>query len=290
MPIRSSPEWEARAQAFARFLVELVDEIHVVDPNHPIVHRDAEDAYLSWLRDAMADGRQRPWFVYGVNSYTPRLAEILASWPGQEFDVALMVSEFAPGGMSPADRPEGFRSMWRAIRAAQGRVIGGAVYAWTTDGPEEVDRVFGLVDGAGSPVDGSFATIAAMFRGAERLEVRRTDADQVPPVEARIWSLARGAIVALQDGQGKELLLPSAVSSVMGNLSNIPKEAVGDGDLEILKVGDAQRVAWQQAAGLTAEWWVTWRPAGEPYSKVTFLIQERAGGPPRIAYIYHGPR
>ncbi len=289
MPIRSSPEWEARARAFAQFLVELVDEVHMADPNHPIVHRDAEDAYLSWLREAMADGRKRPWFIYGVNSYTPRLAEILAAWPGQGFDVALLVSEFAPGGLSPADRPEGFRSMWRTIRAAQGRVIGGVVYAWTTSGPEEVDRVFGLVDRDGKPVDGSFATIAALFHGVERGELRRSD-NQSPPVEARIWSLARDAIVTLQDGRGKDLLPPSAASSVMGNLSDIPKEAVSDRDLEITKVRDAQRVAWQQAAGISGEWWVTWRPAGEPYHKVTFLIQERAGRALQVGYIYHGPR
>jgi hypothetical protein len=203
--------------------------------------------------------------------------------------VALFVSEFAPGGMSPADRPQGFRSMWRTIRAAQARVLGGAVYAWTTDGPEEIDRVFGLVDRDGNPVDGSLATVGAIFRGVEREELRRAD-DPAAPVDQRIWALARDAVVTLQDGRGRELLPPHALTSVMGNLQDIPREAVRPGDLEILKVRDPQRLSWQQGAGISAEWWATWRPVGEPYRKVTFLIQEMANGTLQVGYIYHGPR
>ena len=176
MPIRSDPAWEQRARDFAAFYVELIDRVRAADPNHPIVHRDAEDAYLTWLRDALQAGGRRPWFIYGVNAYTPRLAEILTSWPGQGWDVPLLVSEFAPGGMSPADRPEGFRSMWKMIRGANGWVLGGAVYAWTTDGPEEVDRVFGLVDADGSPVDGAFAAVGSFYRGV----ARQADAEPTP--------------------------------------------------------------------------------------------------------------
>jgi len=79
-----------------------------------------------------------------------------------------MVSEFAPGGMSPSDRPQGFRSMWKMTRGASDWVLGGAVYAWTTDGPEEVDRVFGLVDADGNPVDGAFAMVGSLYRGMSR--------------------------------------------------------------------------------------------------------------------------
>jgi hypothetical protein len=168
MPIRSEPAREQRARDFASFYVELIDKVHAADPNHPIVHRDAEDAYFSWLREAMQTGGRRPWLIYGVNAYTPRLAEILSSWPSHGWDVPLMVSEFAPGGMSPSDRPQGFRSMWKMIRGASDWVLGGAVYAWTTDGPEEVDRVFGLVDADGNAVDGAFAMVGSLYQGMAR--------------------------------------------------------------------------------------------------------------------------
>jgi hypothetical protein len=76
----------------------------------------------------------------------------------------LLVSEFAPGGTGPVDRPQAFRALWATIRSYPDWVIGGAVYTWTTDGPEELDRVFGLVDGDGRPRDGALATIAELYR------------------------------------------------------------------------------------------------------------------------------
>jgi hypothetical protein len=41
------PSREARADAFASFYVELIDAIHALDPNHPVVYRDAEDLYFA---------------------------------------------------------------------------------------------------------------------------------------------------------------------------------------------------------------------------------------------------
>jgi hypothetical protein len=76
----------------------------------------------------------------------------------------------------------------------------------------------------------------------------------------------------------------------MGNLQDIPREAVRPGDIEIVTVRDPQRLSWQQSAGVRGEWWAAWRPLGEPYHKVTFLIQELAGGTLQVGYTYHGPR
>jgi hypothetical protein len=164
MHLVGDPLLEARADAFAQWYVDLIDEIHRVDPDHPIIYRDAEEAYLPRMRTALnATGVTRPWFVYGINIYTPRLAEVLAAWSSQGLDVALLVSEFAPGGAGPVDRPPGYREMWGMIRGYPDQVLGGAPYVWTTEGPEEVDRVFGLVDGDGQPVDGSLAAIGQMF-------------------------------------------------------------------------------------------------------------------------------
>lgn len=90
---------------------------------------------------------------------------MIVQWPRRGIDAALWVSEFAPGGMAVPDRPEGFRQMWEYIGDNSGRVLGGAVYAWTRNGPEEVDRTFGLTDDE-KPVDGrSLAALAELFGG-----------------------------------------------------------------------------------------------------------------------------
>jgi hypothetical protein len=289
MPLRSDAAWEQRARDFAAFYVTLIDRVRAADPNHPIVHRDAEDAYLTWLRDEMRKSGRRPWFIYGVNTYTPRLGEILTAWPNQDWDVPLLVSEFAPGGMSPADRPQGFREMWSMIRAANGWVLGGAVYAWTTDGPEEVDRVFGLVDADGEPVDGAFQAVGSFFRGVARQhETERTSPSVVR--DERVWTFARSAIASIQAGQSANLLPAEAEASVMGDVNAISLGPVADADLEIQRVRDARRVAWARDAGVTGEWWVTWRPPEQVGRKLTFVVQERDGGALGVRYIYYGPR
>jgi hypothetical protein len=165
MKVRGDPLLEARADAFAAFYVELIDAIHSADPHHPVVYRDAEEAYLPRIRDALnASGVHRPWFVYGVNIYTPRLAELVERWPALGLDAPLMISEFAPSGAGPSDRPGGYRDLWRMIRSRPEYVLGGAPYVWLTQGPEEVDRIFGMVDEAGRPVDDSLAAIARLYR------------------------------------------------------------------------------------------------------------------------------
>ena len=53
--------------------------------------------------------------------------------------------------------------MWGFIRRNPDWVLGGAVYAWTRNGPEGVDRNFGLTDD-GAPVDGrSLDMLNALF-------------------------------------------------------------------------------------------------------------------------------
>jgi hypothetical protein len=289
MPVRSDPAWEQRARDFATFYVELADKVHAADPEHPVIHRDAEDAYFTWLRDAFGTSTSRPWFIYGINAYTPRLAQILAGWPGQGWDVPLLVSEFAPGGMSPADRPQGFRSMWKMVRGASGWVLGGAVYAWTTDGPEEVDRVFGLVDADGRPVDGAFDAIAATFRGA----ARQPTTERSNPGEAhdeRVWAFAHTAIDAIQHGKAADLLPVTADTSIMGDVNAVTREPVHDQDLTVERVRDARRVSWDKDAGITGEWWISWLPPDQPRHKLTFMVQQANDGSFGVRYIYRGPR
>jgi hypothetical protein len=80
--------------------------------------------------------------------------------------VALWVSEFAPGTMAVPDRPDGFVKMWGYVRRHPDYVLGGAVYAWTRNGPEGVDRNFGLTDD-GTSVDGKSLDILSSLFHAE---------------------------------------------------------------------------------------------------------------------------
>lgn len=159
------PEARARADAFAAFLPRLVDRIHELDPRHPVVYRDAEDVYLGRIVTAFAqDGVPRPWLVYGANVYsTPRLRSIVGAWPSQWPGHALLISEFAPGGAGPAERPLGFQQQWAIIRQSANTVLGGLAYTWATNGPEDLDRVFGLVDPQGVPTDTALSALSAAY-------------------------------------------------------------------------------------------------------------------------------
>lgn len=160
-----NPAVREQADAFAAFLPRLVDTIHELDPNHPVIYRDAEDVYLPRLKAAFAaTGVDRPWLVYGANVYAePRLQQIIGAWPSQFVDVPLVISEYAPGGHGPTDRPLGYQEDWATIRSRPGTVLGGLAYTWATNGPEQLDRVFGLVDQQGAPTDGALAALSASY-------------------------------------------------------------------------------------------------------------------------------
>jgi hypothetical protein len=162
---RNDPAVRARAAAFAAFLPVLVDRINALDPDHPVLYRDAEDVYLPTLAAAFrADGVERPWLVYGANVYSSaRLQQIVAAWPSQWLGGPLVISEFAPGGVSPAERAVGFEQDWAIIRSRPDVVLGGIAYTWATNGPEQLDRVFGLVDAQAIPTDGALAALSATY-------------------------------------------------------------------------------------------------------------------------------
>ena len=160
-----NPAVRAQADAFAAFLPRLVDRVHELDPNHPVIYRDAEDVYLPRLKASFeATGVDRPWLVYGANVYAePRLQQIISAWPSQFLDMPLVISEYAPGGDGPTQRPLGYQEDWATIRSRPGVVLGGLAYTWATNGPEQLDRVFGLVDAQGVPTDGALAALSAAY-------------------------------------------------------------------------------------------------------------------------------
>lgn len=289
MKVRGDPVLERRADAFADFYVALVEQVHQLDPNHPVTYRDAEDAYLPRLRDALnRGGAHREWFVYGVNIYTPRLRQVLDNWPAQGLDAALLVSEFAPGGAGPSERPAGYREMWSMVRAHDTEVIGGAPYVWTTNGPEEVDRIFGLVDASGQPVDGSLAEIGRFYRGEAAIESEQQRQDVGRQCDERVSTLAWRTIQELQANSRQPLFQASSPPTVMGQLDNLPADTLRAEDLRFERAAAPARQAWQRASGFGAEWWATWSPPSRPGSQLGLLIRERAGQV-EVAYVYHGP-
>jgi beta-galactosidase/beta-glucuronidase len=175
-PTDEQASWSS---AWSGLLVEIAEAIHARDPDHPVLYREAEDAYAPWLARALAERpADRPWLIYGVNAYTPRLNEILEQWPARGIETSLFVSEFAPLDAPRGERADRFREIWGVIRSAPAYVLGGAVYVWSTDGPEEVDRRFGLVDEQAVPVDDTLDAIAALYHG---------DAEQARrPIVARV--------------------------------------------------------------------------------------------------------
>ena len=161
----NNPDARARADAFAAFLPRLVDRIHQLDPLHPVLYRDAEDVYLGRITHAFDQlPADRPWLVYGANVYsTDRLRQVIGQWPAQWPGRPLVISEFAPGGVGPAERPIGFQQQWSIIRSRPDVVLGGLAYTWATNGPEDLDRVFGLVDPNGAPTDGSLTALSQVY-------------------------------------------------------------------------------------------------------------------------------
>jgi hypothetical protein len=285
---KGDPVYEARADAFATFYVELIDRIHALDPDHPVVYRDAEDGYVIRLRDALLrDGVRRPWFVYGINIYTTRLAEVIAAWPSYGLDSALLISEFGPGGAGPADRPHGYRELWQIIRSQPRYVLGGAPYVWTTQGPEEADRIFGMVDRDAKPVDGSFAAISRIYRGEAAAEPADA-AGAERACSSAVAEVARATIADLQAAPYDIQFQARTPPVVIGQLDNLPPDLLRPADFRFERTGDPARRAWQRQTGSGEEWWVTWHPPSRPAEQVAMLIRE---GPElvELAYIYHGP-
>src|SRR5205085_6295213 len=142
----------------------LIDKVHSLDPNHPVIYREAEIPMVPTIVDALkASGDMRPWFLYGTNIYGKDPSGILDAWPAFGLDRPLVVSEFGWDAPFGDGRAQGYLAMWRAIRARSTYVMGGAPYVWTVKGPEPVDAKWGLMSPASTPVDATFGTLSAAW-------------------------------------------------------------------------------------------------------------------------------
>lgn len=156
---------------FGRVFIEIADMIHELDPNHPVIYREAEDQFLDHVIRAFdRGGVSRPWLLYGMNIYTPRIDQILSGWPSGGLDKPLFVTEFGPNEFSDySERTDTYLAMWRSIRSHPGYVLGGAPYVWMAPGPEPVDSFYGLMDAeTASPVDDTFGMLTAEFKAIPR--------------------------------------------------------------------------------------------------------------------------
>ncbi|MBI2953198.1 MAG: hypothetical protein HYY30_02715 [Chloroflexi bacterium] len=151
--------------SFGPFYLGLADLFHELDPDHPVIYREAEGYLLpAMVNVSLNDLDERPWLLYGVNIYSLELNNFLETWPDYEFDRPLLVSEFGAESYWTGDRAQGYLDMWRSIRAHSDYVLGGAAYAWTTEGPEPTDQKWGLMDGESHPVDATFPLLASDWR------------------------------------------------------------------------------------------------------------------------------
>lgn len=158
---------DERRQAFADFYHTLIHLFNQQDPNHPVIYREAEDAYDLLILDVaghIAGYDQHPWLLYGMNIYTMRLQELLDRWPSEAPNLPLIISEFGAEPTTEGGRADGYLSMWHMIRDHPSFVLGGAPYTWTTEGPEPTDEKWGLMDGESKPVDSTFEALASEWR------------------------------------------------------------------------------------------------------------------------------
>jgi hypothetical protein len=169
-------------------------------------------------------------FVYGVNFYTDRIGPALTDWVANTgLDAPLLVSEYAPAGMSRSQRPAGLAHMYGLIRSAGPRVVGSAPYTWTTAGPEAVDAYFGLVDAEGRAVDATAAELARMYG-----------------VPAPMWTLGTGTAQEQASGTDLPRLLGEAVQAASQQTELAGDEIVAgvesraaDADVELGLAADA---------------------------------------------------
>jgi hypothetical protein len=176
------------ARRFAAFYVDVYKTVRAHDDTHPVIYREAEDVRAAYFKEAFDAAAVKPdGFVFGMNFYTPRIADALDAWPTRGLDVPVLISEFAPAGVPPSARASAFRDLWGKIQHHERYVLGAAPYAWTTDGPEAVDRIFGLTDGHGHPVDPALSALQKIFRGGSAFgELLPAPSPPTPPVGLRL--------------------------------------------------------------------------------------------------------
>ncbi|MSQ15666.1 MAG: hypothetical protein EXR50_07380 [Dehalococcoidia bacterium] len=173
-------------RAFVIFYLKIADIVHYTDPDHPVIFREAEDPFVPEISAILMDDPvQRPWLLYGANVYSLEIRRILDEWPQQGMERPLFVTEFGADPAWDGGRTANYVLMWREIRSHPEYVLGGAPYAWTTEGPELTDKIWGLMDANAKPVDGTFQGLTQEWLSEER--PTNTHCSQEVEPMPRVW-------------------------------------------------------------------------------------------------------
>jgi hypothetical protein len=153
------------------------------------------------------------------------------------------------------------------------------------DGPEEVDRVFGLVDTTGEPVDGALNAVARMYGGHAEVVTASNHDDAMADEDDPVQTMARTAFAAIQPELDEDAV--SEDDQGGGDDAEEESETPG-GQMQVARVIHANTAS---ADGQNAgdAWWVTWRSTDRRKRDVAMLVERRDDGQPRVSYV-HRPK
>ncbi|GEL94604.1 Ig-like domain repeat protein [Cellulomonas composti] len=132
---------EAQRHAYAAFVDELAEDIHAIDPNHPVTSTDAWVGAWPYLK---ADAPSLD--LYGINTYKS-IDGVQAAWEAGGYTVPYVVTETGPSGewevpddangvpTEPSDiaKAQAYRDAWTSIRSNSGVALGATMFHFGTE-------------------------------------------------------------------------------------------------------------------------------------------------------------
>ncbi len=171
-------------------LLELSASAYALDPLHVSIVKEPRDGYVPYIEESIRQARlqsQHPdpttFFIFAVNTYgkPDGIATVLRSTQQHvegRVGIPIVVGEFAPFGLSRADRPSHYVTIWNVVQEISS--LGGFAYVYGPDQPNPhapnpydplrlLVNEFSLVDIDGKPVDGALDALAARWRQSNPL-------------------------------------------------------------------------------------------------------------------------
>ena len=133
--IRFTPSEEERA-AFCRFLEQLVQKVHALDPDHPVIYAASGAGELPYLAKYVPS-----LDIIGVNDYGSPIM-VQGRWKDLGFRVPYVLTEFGPLGpwdmkkdangrfieQGDYTKAAQYRNYWKLVRERRGNNLGGFVF------------------------------------------------------------------------------------------------------------------------------------------------------------------
>ncbi len=122
--------------AFCEFLEKMIQKVHAIDPNHPVVYTSANVAEIPYLKSYVPS-----LDIVGMNMYGSVIAAD-SRWQGLGFEIPYLITEFGPLGSwdLPKDRhgkvteqsdyvkASQYKNHWNLIKERKGKNIGGFAF------------------------------------------------------------------------------------------------------------------------------------------------------------------